>query len=102
MSETHLRIIIDVAVEGTPHEVELMTLEGVAAVAVEREVEAGKLKSLESRREMMIGRVPVFVDHRGTVRAGDPRSRDLRCPCECNSGGSCGGCGHAGCGDRRR
>jgi len=21
----------------------------------------------------------------------------LRCPCECNSGGFCGGCGHAGC-----
>ena len=24
------------------------------------------------------------------------------CPCECNSGGFCGGCGHAGCGGRRR
>jgi hypothetical protein len=23
------------------------------------------------------------------------------CPCECNSGGFCGGCGHAGCGGRR-
>lgn len=23
------------------------------------------------------------------------------CPCECNSGGHCGGCGHAGCGGRR-
>lgn len=22
---------------------------------------------------------------------------ELRCPCECNSGGFCGGCGHAGC-----
>lgn len=22
------------------------------------------------------------------------------CPCECNSGGFCGGCGHAGCGGR--
>lgn len=22
------------------------------------------------------------------------------CPCECNSGGFCGGCGHAGCGRR--
>ncbi len=24
----------------------------------------------------------------------------LACPCECNSGGWCGGCGHAGCGGR--
>lgn len=24
------------------------------------------------------------------------------CGCECNSGGFCGGCGHAGCGGRRR
>ncbi|MZG16173.1 hypothetical protein GTY44_22240 [Streptomyces sp. SID5914] len=24
-----------------------------------------------------------------------------RCPCACNSGGFCGGCGHAGCGGRR-
>lgn len=23
------------------------------------------------------------------------------CPCECNSGQFCGGCGHAGCGGRR-
>lgn len=23
------------------------------------------------------------------------------CPCECNRGGFCGGCGHAGCGGRR-
>lgn len=31
--------------------------------------------------------------------------RDTRairgCPCACNSGGFCGGCGHAGCGGRR-
>lgn len=24
------------------------------------------------------------------------------CPCDCNRGGFCGGCGHAGCGGRRR
>ncbi len=24
------------------------------------------------------------------------------CPCECNAGGFCGGCGHAGCGGRGR
>lgn len=24
------------------------------------------------------------------------------CPCECNRGGFCGGCGHAGCGGRNR
>ncbi|ATL81737.1 hypothetical protein DNK48_35915 [Streptomyces malaysiensis subsp. malaysiensis] len=28
------------------------------------------------------------------------RRRVGRCPCVCNSGGSCGGCGHAGCGGR--
>ncbi len=26
--------------------------------------------------------------------------RPLACPCACNSGGFCGGCGHAGCGRR--
>lgn len=32
-----------------------------------------------------------------------PVSRDYwkSCPCECNRGGLCGGCGHAGCGGRR-
>ncbi|MER6145406.1 hypothetical protein ABT174_36185 [Streptomyces sparsogenes] len=37
-------------------------------------------------------------------RTGDsaPRPRRLGpCPCACNNGGSCGGCGHAGCGGRR-
>lgn len=29
------------------------------------------------------------------------RARNLACPCECNSGGWCGGCGHGGCGGRR-
>ena len=24
------------------------------------------------------------------------------CPCECNRGGCCGGCGHTGCGGRSR
>jgi hypothetical protein len=33
---------------------------------------------------------------------GTPRSRRVGpCPCPCNSGGFCGGCGHAGCGRRR-
>ncbi|MBL1102759.1 hypothetical protein [Streptomyces coffeae] len=31
-----------------------------------------------------------------------PRPRRVGpCPCACNNGGSCGGCGHAGCGARR-
>ena len=29
------------------------------------------------------------------------RSRIGPCPCICNAGGFCGGCGHAGCGARR-
>ncbi|GAA2658753.1 hypothetical protein [Streptomyces vastus] len=35
---------------------------------------------------------------------GQPTARRCtqgRCPCSCNSGGFCGGCGHAGCGGRR-
>lgn len=30
------------------------------------------------------------------------RRRVGPCPCECNRGGFCGGCGHAGCAGRRR
>lgn len=41
--------------------------------------------------ELPPGAVPVIV--RGY--------NDGPCPCECNSGGRCGGCGHAGCGGRR-
>lgn len=29
-----------------------------------------------------------------------PTSLTGGCPCACNSGGWCGGCGHAGCGGR--
>ncbi|MET9085512.1 hypothetical protein ABZX77_27115 [Streptomyces sp. NPDC004237] len=43
-------------------------------------------------------------DHRAPApgRQTAPRGR-MRgsCPCPCNSGGFCGGCGHAGCGGRR-
>ena len=37
------------------------------------------------------------------IYSGRPqRSRSTGpCPCACNSGGFCGGCGHAGCGGRR-
>jgi hypothetical protein len=34
------------------------------------------------------------------LRAALKRYVDGPCPCECNSGGFCGGCGHAGCGRR--
>lgn len=34
--------------------------------------------------------------------ARERRARQIGpCPCECNRGGFCGGCGHAGCGGRR-
>ncbi|WP_125937199.1 hypothetical protein [Streptomyces sp. WAC 06738] len=36
-----------------------------------------------------------------TLASGVPtatRGRSVACPCPCNSGGFCGGCGHAGCG----
>lgn len=29
------------------------------------------------------------------------RETSVGCPCSCNNGGFCGGCGHAGCGGRR-
>lgn len=42
---------------------------------------------------------PVAV--RSWFRLANPtRSAVGPCPCECNSGGFCGGCGHAGCGRR--
>jgi hypothetical protein len=34
-------------------------------------------------------------------RRAAPQQRIGPCPCACNSGGFCGGCGHAGCGGRR-
>jgi hypothetical protein len=42
----------------------------------------------------LYGRVTVALDMRNARPA-------FRCPCACNSGGFCGGCGHAGCGGRR-
>jgi hypothetical protein len=33
---------------------------------------------------------------------GDAVSGAPPCPCECNRGGFCGGCGHPGCGRRQR
>lgn len=33
------------------------------------------------------------------IRTGS--EANVGCPCVCNSGGFCGGCGHAGCGGRR-
>ncbi|MFE2070459.1 hypothetical protein ACFXDH_50265 [Streptomyces sp. NPDC059467] len=47
---------------------------------------------------------PLPPDQRAPApgRQTAPRGR-MRgsCPCSCNSGGFCGGCGHAGCGGRR-
>ncbi|MBT2418069.1 hypothetical protein J7F01_08575 [Streptomyces sp. ISL-22] len=43
-------------------------------------------------------------DEHAPVPGGQSAARDRRrgaCPCPCNSGGFCGGCGHAGCGGRR-
>lgn len=37
-----------------------------------------------------------------TPAAGSSRPAAGPCPCACNSGGFCGGCGHAGCGARRQ
>lgn len=58
--------------------------------------------------EKLAGKV---VAERDTREAADATARCLTeqwirrpvgpCPCECNSGGFCGGCGHAGCGGVR-
>lgn len=42
-------------------------------------------------------------DHAATAVPGAsaPKRTAAGCPCVCNSGGFCGGCGHAGCGGRR-
>ncbi|MFE7277501.1 hypothetical protein [Streptomyces sp. NPDC057623] len=43
-------------------------------------------------------------DQSTPATSGHPAARHHRkgaCPCLCNSGGFCGGCGHAGCGGRR-
>jgi hypothetical protein len=40
---------------------------------------------------------PAVPPRRATMTA-----RTGPCPCECNRGGFCGGCGHAGCGGRRQ
>lgn len=42
----------------------------------------------------LTGRTTLVLDARNARPA-------FGCPCECNSGGFCGGCGHAGCGGRR-
>ena len=34
-------------------------------------------------------------------KLSDDPIRSSGCPCVCQSGGFCGGCGHAGCGGRR-
>jgi len=36
----------------------------------------------------------------GSNEPARTRRATLPCPCECNSGQFCGGCGHAGCGRR--
>jgi hypothetical protein len=46
-------------------------------------------------------RATELTEHQRGCRAHRQSSRPGPCPCECNSGGFCGGCGHAGCGGRR-
>lgn len=53
--------------------------------------EAGRLLDEQAAR-ILAG---VRTSPRYLARATGP------CPCACNSGGFCGGCGHAGCGGRR-
>lgn len=57
---------------------------------------------LDECRSVMVGAVrkPVNID--AVPSNADWVKRPVGpCPCECNSGGFCGGCGHAGCGGRR-
>lgn len=52
-------------------------------------LEAGRL--LDKQAARLLAKVRTSPRYRATGP----------CPCECNSGGFCGGCGHAGCGGRR-
>lgn len=54
----------------------------------------------------VVGREPVDADEElANEMSWHGSAQPLRstgpCPCECNRGGFCGGCGHAGCGGRR-
>lgn len=57
----------------------------------------GDLESLE-----MVSVVDMISDDQPTPAAPVPTVARVAgpCPCECNRGGFCGGCGHAGCGRR--
>lgn len=47
-------------------------------------------------------RTPVAPGPRpGGKPGGQDRQQTRACPCACNHGGTCGGCGHTGCGGRR-
>lgn len=45
-------------------------------------------------------RVQPRTTPRGTRNGATLRALAAPCPCACNAGGFCGGCGHAGCGRR--
>lgn len=52
----------------------------------------------EARREACYACASDALEaQRAITRPGKPTRA---CPCECNEGGFCGGCGHAGCGVR--
>jgi len=56
--------------------------------------------------ETMLDREVIEAYWRGRIDEFDRQQtrlpRPVRpCPCACNQGGFCGGCGHAGCGGRR-
>ena len=78
-------------------------LDGTNCEACDKPAEAHMLVTI---RDMDIREVLVCHEHMldpGPLLDYDRRRRPSvpPCPCECNSGGFCGGCGHAGCGGRR-
>lgn len=71
---------------------------GAMAVVDELLTEAGVWRAQRQAEDEAVRRLRAENDAR--VLGLRPR-RTGPCPCECNRGGFCGGCGHAGCGGRR-
>jgi hypothetical protein len=61
---------------------------------------ADAMTALAARLDARAKQGPV-TSHRPTYTPPRYSQAVGPCPCECNSGGFCGGCGHAGCGGRR-
>lgn len=76
--------------------------EETRAVAAEAHRLAAEGGSPDEREAFAIRKAALLarMAEPGTVYRAERFGYVGPCPCECNSGGFCGGCGHAGCGSR--